>query len=175
MAATLPPENPGLLIQRYHSPRQSCSARHARSPSLNLTATHVCLRIIMWQATVAVLIMTADLMFPEGHGAPRAFARDGTAAKKTNELLENASAAVDKLFEQRGYDPKKPEQLKASLGYALDRYEAAAYLFTGALHLPLLSPQEARTIGKRIANVIARAIGMRSCRCASNTGSGMSV
>jgi len=106
------------------------------------------------KAAVAVLLMKADLMFPEGHGAPRAFTRDGTAAKKTNELLENASAAIDKLFEQRGYDPKKPEQLKASLGYALDRYEATAYLVTGALHLLLLSPQEARAIGKRIANVI---------------------
>ena len=108
----------------------------------------------MWQATVAVLIMKAGLMFPEGYGAPRAFAWDGTAAKKTNELLDNASAAIDKLFEQRGYDPKKPEQLKASLGYALDRYEAAVYLVTGALHLPLLSPPEVRAIGKRIVNVI---------------------
>ena len=135
----------------------------------------MCLPIATWQAAVAVLLMKADLMFPEGHGAPRAFTRDGTAAKKTNELLENASAAVDKLFEQRGYDPKKPEQLKASLGYALDRYEAAAYLFTG-----------------RVASAAALAAGgashrqadrqrdrardrMRSCRCASNTGSGMSV
>ena len=27
------------------------------------------------------------------------------------------------------------EQVKAKLGYALDRYEAAAYLLTGAMHL----------------------------------------
>jgi hypothetical protein len=93
-------------------------------------------------------------MFPEGHGGPKAFACDGTAAKKTNELLENATAAIDKLFDQRGYDPKKPEQLKAKLGYPLDRYEATAYLVTGALHLPLISPPEARSIGKRINNVI---------------------
>ena len=154
MAATLPLESPGLVIQRCRPPRQSWSAGHARSPSHDLTATHMCLPIATWQAAVAVLLMKADLMFPEGHGAPRAFTRDGTAAKKTNELLENASAAIDKLFEQRGYDPKKPEQLKASLGYALDHYEATAYLVTGTLHLPLLSPQEARAIGKRIANVI---------------------
>ena len=44
------------------------------------------------------------------HAGPKAFACDGTAAKKTNELLENATAAIDKLFDQRGYDPKKPEQ-----------------------------------------------------------------
>ena len=98
--------------------------------------------------------MKADQMFPEGHGGPKAFARDETAATKTNELLENATVAVDELFSQRGYDPKKPEHVKANLGYALDRYEASAYLITGALHLPLLSAPEARVIGKRIANII---------------------
>ena len=154
MAATLLQENPGLVIQRCRPPRQSWSASHARSTSHDLTATHMCPQIAVWQIAVAVLLMKANQMFPEGHSGPKAFAQDGTAAKKTNELLENASAGIDKLFEQRGYDPKKPEQLKAKLGYALDRYEATAYLVTGALHLPLLSPPEARTIGKRIANVI---------------------
>ena len=38
--------------------------------------------------------------------------------------------------------------------YPLDKYEAAAYLVTGALHLPVLSPQEAWVVGKRINNVI---------------------
>ena len=92
---------------------------------------------------MAVLLPKADRMFPEGVGAVRAFAKDGAPAEKTNELLENAVTAIDKLFKQRGYDPKKPAEVKAKLGYALDRYEAAAYLVTGALHLPLLSQPEA--------------------------------
>ena len=44
--------------------------------------------------------------------------------------------------------------MKARLGYALDRYEGAAYLVTGAMHLPLLSQPEAWTIGKRIKNIV---------------------
>ena len=76
------------------------------------------------------------------------------AAKKTNELLENASFAIEKLWDQRGYDPKKPDVVKAKLGYELDRYEATAYLLTGAMHLPLISPPEAKYIGKRINNII---------------------
>ena len=65
-------------------------------------------------------------MFPEGQGARSAFVRDGAATEKTNELLENASFAIEKLWEQRGYayDPKKPDVIKAKLGYELDRYEA---------------------------------------------------
>ena len=124
----------------------------------------------MWQAAVSVLLMKADLMFPEGHGGPKAFTRDGTAAKKTNELLENASDAIDKLFEQRGYDPKKPEQLKARLGYALDRYEATAYLTTGALHLPLLSLPEARGIGScgsTTTRMALRSSGSSTSGCSS--------
>ena len=52
-------------------------------------------------------------MFPEGQGARRAFFRDGAAAEKTNELLENASFAIEKLWEQRGYNQKKPDVIKA--------------------------------------------------------------
>ena len=85
-----------------------------------------------------MLLRKADGMFPEGQGAPRAFAKEGTPAGKTNELLENATIAIDQLFKRRGYDPKKPEEVQAKLGYALDRYEAAAYIVTGAMHLPLL-------------------------------------
>ena len=96
----------------------------------------------------------ADGMFPEGQGGPRAFTKDGDAKEKTNELLENALLAIEKLFKQRGYDPKKPEEKKARLGYALDMYEAAAYLLTGAMHLPLISQPEAWTIGKRIKTII---------------------
>jgi len=106
------------------------------------------------QLSVDALLSKADAMFPEGQGAVRAFARDGGAAEKTNELLENATTAINQLFEQRGYDPKKPDETKAKLGYALDRYEATAYLVTGAMHLALLSQPEAWAIGKRIINVI---------------------
>ena len=59
-------------------------------------------------------------MFPEGQGTRRAFVRDYAAAEKTNELLENALFAIEKLWEQRGYDPKKPDVIKAKLGYELE-------------------------------------------------------
>jgi hypothetical protein len=101
-----------------------------------------------------ILLKKADLMFPEGVGAPRAFIKDGGAVEKTNELLENATIAIENLWEERGYDPKKPDDIMVKLGYRLDKYEAAAYLVTGALSLPLLSPQEAAFIGKRIKNII---------------------
>ena len=39
------------------------------------------------------------------------------------------------------------------LGYSLDREEALGYLVTSALHMPLLSPEEARTIGKRAGSL----------------------
>ena len=87
---------------------------------------------------------------------PRAFAREGAAAPLTNGLLENASAAVDTLWKQRGYHPTKPEVTKARLGYALDTYEAGAYLVTGAMHKPLISPFEAKYVGKRIKNIIGK-------------------
>ena len=58
--------------------------------------------------SVNLLLQKADGMFPEGVGGRRAFARDGTAAELTNELLENASKAIEKLWNQRGYYPKKP-------------------------------------------------------------------
>ena len=58
-----------------------------------------------------MLLRKADGMFPEGQGAPRAFAKEGTPAEKTNELLENATIAIDQLFKRRGYDPKKPEEV----------------------------------------------------------------
>ena len=106
------------------------------------------------QVAVAVLLPKANDMFPEGAGAPRAMAKDGTAAKKTNELLVNAREAIDELWKQRGYDPKKPEETKAKLGYALDREEAVGYVVTGAMHLPRLSPEEARTIGKRVVSIV---------------------
>ena len=102
------------------------------------------------------LVRKLDHMLPEGHGGPRAFAREGAAAPLTNGLLENASAAVDTLWKQRGYHPTKPEVTKARLGYALDTYEAGAYLVTGAMHKPLISPFEAKYVGKRIKNIIGK-------------------
>ena len=74
------------------------------------------------QVSVNVLLHKANGMFPEGEGAPRAFVKDGRAADMTNELLENATSAIKELWKQRGYDPTKPEQTKAKLGYALDKY-----------------------------------------------------
>ena len=93
-------------------------------------------------------------MLPEGHGRPRAFVKEGPAAPLTNGLLENGTLAIEKLWKQRGYDPKKPDEIKARLGYRLDTYEAAAYLVTGAIYKPRISQPEAWTIGKRIQNII---------------------
>jgi hypothetical protein len=63
-------------------------------------------------------------MFPEGIGAPKAFARDGPAAVLTNGLLENGHNTIVKLWKRCGYDPKKSDVIKARLGYALDKYDA---------------------------------------------------
>ena len=75
-------------------------------------------------------------MLPEGHGRVKAFVKVGCAAPMTNGLLENSTIAIEKLWKQRGYDPKKPDVIKARLGYALDKYEACAHLATGAMHKP---------------------------------------
>ena len=106
--------------------------------------------------SVDVLLQKADAMFPEGVGACRPFIKTGTAAMKTNELLENASRAIEALWKQRGYSPKKPDDILARLGYRLDQYEASAYIVCGAMHLPLLSQPEAWFIGKRIQNIIGK-------------------
>ena len=103
---------------------------------------------------MALLLQMADAMFPEGQGAPRAMAKVDAAAEKSNELLVNAKEAVNELWRQRGLDPKKPELTKARLGYALDKEEAVGYVVTGAMHLPRLSPDEARAIGKRIVALV---------------------
>ena len=63
--------------------------------------------------SVDVLLQKADAMFPEGVGACRPFTKTGTAARKTNELLENASRAIEALWKQRGYSPKKPDDMEA--------------------------------------------------------------
>ena len=48
-----------------------------------------------------MLLTKADLMFPEGQGKRVPFARDGTAAEKTNELLVNAKDAINELHSLR--------------------------------------------------------------------------
>ena len=121
-----------------------------------LVATHFVLRITASQVSVECLLPKIDGMLPEGVGKRRAFVKTGPAARLTNELLENAKFAVEKLWKQRGYDPKKPELTKARLGYACDQYEAFAYLVTGALHMPLISHEEAKYLGKRIQNIIGK-------------------
>ena len=73
-----------------------------------------------------------------------------------NALLVNAKKGVFALWQARGYDPVKPEITKAKLGYALDQYEATAYVVANRLKLPLLSPIEAKYIGKRIENIVGK-------------------
>ena len=66
----------------------------------------------------------------------------------------NAKEAIDDLWKARGYLKMKPKQRKEKLGYQLDREEALGYLLTSALHMPLLSPEEAtRVIGKRAGSL----------------------
>jgi hypothetical protein len=91
-------------------------------------------------------------MFPEGLGRARAAPKVGAPAPFINALLCNSKAAVDALWKQRGYDKMKSAVIESRLGYKLDREEAKGYVLTGAIHLPLLSPKEARAIGKRIDN-----------------------
>ena len=95
----------------------------------------------------------ADGMFPEGAGKPKAVAKVGSAAELINELVVNAKEAIDTLWEARGYLKLKPKQRKEKLGYALDREEALGYVVSSALHMPLLTPVEARTIGKRAGSL----------------------
>jgi hypothetical protein len=91
-------------------------------------------------------------MLPEGLGRPKAAPRVGKHAPFINALLVNSKSAVDKFWKQRGYVTMKAAAIKARLGYALDREEAKGYILTAALGRPLLSPEEARCIGKRIDN-----------------------
>lgn len=61
-----------------------------------LTARLRCRETLRLQVPVDWLLQKAEGMLPEGQGAPRAFAKDGAAAEKTNELLENATLAAKK-------------------------------------------------------------------------------
>ena len=150
-SSTLLNERSGMAILRYQTPQPSNFARLAHTTIPNLTATAL---VCAWQLSEAMLLQTANEMFPEGQCRPRAVTMDGGAAPLINALLINAKAAVASMWKARGYDPKKPEVTKARLGYALDQYEATAYVVTNRLKLPLLSLLEAKTIGKRIENVV---------------------
>ena len=103
-----------------------------------------------------MLLARAESIFPEGFGGPRAEPKDGTAAAVTNELLVNVKEAVDELWKLRGYMALKADAIKDRLGYPLDREEAVGYVVTSSLNLPLLSPDEARTIGKRVGSIVGQ-------------------
>ena len=97
--------------------------------------------------------MRADNLFPESKGAPKAVAEVGGTASLNNLLVVRAKEGIDDLWKARGYLKMKTAQRKQRLGYSLDREEALGYLVTSALHMPLLSPDEARTIGKRAGSL----------------------
>ena len=96
-------------------------------------------------------------MFPEDQGKPNASAKLGSVVPKTNELFINAKRAVSAFFQVRGYDPKRPQYTKERLGYALDQYEAIAFVTTRVIGYPLLAPEgeEVRTLAKRCNNLLA--------------------
>ena len=106
-------------------------------------------RLACTQVEEPALLQRLYAKFPEGHERPRAAPRDGAGAPLIKALIVNGKAAVDAWWKHRGYDVLKPDAIKARLGYRLDREEALGYVILSALDLPLPSPLEARTIGKR--------------------------
>ena len=105
------------------------------------------------QVEELVLLQLARRMFQEGLGRVRAEPKHGSPAPLINELYVNATTAINKLWKERGYDPKYPEQIKARLGYALDRIEAVTYIVMASLHLPLITSEEAQTIDVRMHGI----------------------
>ena len=101
---------------------------------------------------MAALLLQAQMMFPEGHGRPRALPKDHPQAPLINALLVNVKEAIEELWKQRGYASMKKDEIKSRLGYRLDREEATGYVLAAAIGKPMLSPKEARAIGKRIGN-----------------------
>ena len=71
--------------------------RAAASASLDVIAPDYAPARPVSQGSVEFLFQKADGMLPEGHGGPKAFAKEGPAAPLTNGLLENGALAVDKL------------------------------------------------------------------------------
>ena len=106
------------------------------------------------QAEVASLLQRLQIMFPEGLGRAKRGPRDGLACPMINMLIVNAKAAVDEFWKVRGYVTLKPDEIKGKLGFRLDREEAMGHVVTSALHLPLLSGDEARVIGKRASGML---------------------
>ena len=101
---------------------------------------------------MAALLLQAQMMFPEGHGRPRALPKDHPQAPLINALLVNVKEAIEELWKQRSYAPMKKDEIKSRLGYRLDREEATGYVLAAAIGKPMLSPKEARAIGNRIGN-----------------------
>jgi hypothetical protein len=87
-----------------------------------------CCLPIRSQAKVAALQQVADSMFPEGTGKPKAKAKLKGVVPMVNALFVNAKEAVGKFFKARGYDSKRPQYTKEKLGFALDQYEAIAFV-----------------------------------------------
>ena len=140
------------ILQEAESKRQPIRrCVHARTARVNpcRQARDIPLPPHTAQAAVTVLRSLAVLMFPEGKKAPVAAPIDGAPAELTNELIVNAKEAVKKLWADRRYDKLKPKERHAALGYKLDKEEALGYVVCRAIHMPLLSPAEARTVGKR--------------------------
>lgn len=95
-------------------------------------------------------------MFPEGQGKPNAKAKLAAVVPMINELFVNAKSAVSAFFKARGYEPTRPAYTKEKLGYALDQYEAIAFVTLRVTGHPLLAPEgeEARIIAKRCNNLL---------------------
>jgi hypothetical protein len=120
------------------------------------------------------LFRRADFMFAEGLGRPRAAPKVGAPAPLINALVVNSKRAIDELWKQRGYLEMTPDEIQERLGYRLDREEGKGWVLTGAMHKPLLSPREARFIGRRIDNslgakgALGKALAARKKRGTSN-------
>ena len=104
----------------------------------------------------AVLLQLLQEMFPEGQGKPNAKAKLKGVVPKINALFVNAKEAVSKFFKARGYDPKRPQYTKEKLGFALDQYEAIAFVTVRVMGYALFAPEgeEVRTIAKRCNNLL---------------------
>ena len=104
------------------------------------------------QVEMDFLLQLAEDMFHEGRSGPKAAAISGPAAPLINALVVNSKGAADEFWKRRGYVELKPDEIKARLGYRLDREETAGYLLTCSYLQKLVAPVEARCIGKRIGN-----------------------
>ena len=86
----------------------------------------------------AFLLQLLQDMFPEGQGKPNSKAKLSAVVPMVNVLFVNAKAAVSTFFTARKYDPKRPAYTKEKLRYALDQYEAIAFVTTRVMGYPLL-------------------------------------